>query len=336
MFVVASVCRNARLSSAMHRVFVQTARLSTSASRLAFKEFSMPAMSPTMEHGNLGQWKVKEGDTFAAGDVILEVETDKAMMDVAAPDDGLMARILKPSGSKDIPVNEVIAILADEGDDISQAPGAEDVNKGKSGTSTSSSSPSPSSSSSASQPTESHKRESPSETASHAQRNTHVHVTKPTFPSVLRLAHERGISDPESKISGTGRHGMITKGDILAYVGETGSAFGTASPHHTTISELGDGKTRESGEKLTNQASPPKQLRVDEQRSMIISGLAAMAAASRKTTKETKQTRRIEFADIVQQYVPRKDMDTATHDKKNRAGSSASTSLQTIYEQLWK
>ena len=252
------------------------------------------------------------------------------------PDDGLMARILKPSGSKDIPVNEVIAILADEGDDISQAPGAEDVNKGKSGTSTSSSSPSPSSSSSASQPTESHKRESPSEMASHAQRNTHVHVTKPTFPSVLRLAHERGISDPESKISGTGRHGMITKGDILAYVGETGSAFGTASPHHTTISELGDGKTRESGEKLTNQASPPKQLRVDEQRSMIISGLAAMAAASRKTTKETKQTRRIEFADIVQQYVPRKDMDTATHDKKNRAGSSASTSLQTIYEQLWK
>lgn len=54
----------------------------------------MPAMSPTMERGNLGQWKVKEGDAFNAGDVLLEVETDKALMDVEATNEGVLAKIL--------------------------------------------------------------------------------------------------------------------------------------------------------------------------------------------------------------------------------------------------
>lgn len=76
------------------RMYAHVARMSTSVPRLALKEFTMPAMSPTMEQGNLGQWKVKEGDKFAAGDVLLEIETDKAMMDVEAQDDGVMARIV--------------------------------------------------------------------------------------------------------------------------------------------------------------------------------------------------------------------------------------------------
>ena len=101
MSLLAPVCRILR----MGRSAVQVARMSTSLPRAAFKEFTMPAMSPTMEHGNLGQWKVSEGDTFSAGDIILEVETDKAMMDVEAQDDGVMARIVVPSGTKDVPVN---------------------------------------------------------------------------------------------------------------------------------------------------------------------------------------------------------------------------------------
>jgi len=61
---------------------------------LALTKFQMPAMSPTMTEGGISTWKMKEGDTFAAGDIILEIETDKATMDVEAQDDGVMAKIL--------------------------------------------------------------------------------------------------------------------------------------------------------------------------------------------------------------------------------------------------
>ena len=60
---------------------------------LAAQSFTMPSMSPTMTEGNIASWKVKEGDSFSAGDVLLEIETDKAQMDVEAQDDGLMAKI---------------------------------------------------------------------------------------------------------------------------------------------------------------------------------------------------------------------------------------------------
>lgn len=61
---------------------------------LAAHNFTMPALSPTMTEGNITSWKVKEGDSFVAGDVLLEVETDKATMDVEAQDDGIMAKIM--------------------------------------------------------------------------------------------------------------------------------------------------------------------------------------------------------------------------------------------------
>src|SRR5947199_10057380 len=79
----------------------------------------MPAMSPTMTEGNIASWKVKEGDSFTTGDVLLEIETDKATMDVEAQDDGIMAKIFAPDGSKNVKVGTRIAVLADEGDDIS-------------------------------------------------------------------------------------------------------------------------------------------------------------------------------------------------------------------------
>lgn len=66
---------------------------------LALTKFQMPAMSPTMTEGGISTWKMKEGDTFAAGDIILEIETDKATMDVEAQDDGVMAKILVSTAS---------------------------------------------------------------------------------------------------------------------------------------------------------------------------------------------------------------------------------------------
>ncbi|MCZ8314808.1 pyruvate dehydrogenase complex dihydrolipoamide acetyltransferase [Phreatobacter sp.] len=83
----------------------------------------MPALSPTMEKGNLAKWLKKEGDAIKAGDVIAEIETDKATMEVEAVDEGILAKILVPEGSQDVPVNQLIAVIAGEGEDVKAAAG---------------------------------------------------------------------------------------------------------------------------------------------------------------------------------------------------------------------
>ncbi len=81
----------------------------------------MPALSPTMEKGNLAKWLKKEGDKVKSGDVIAEIETDKATMEVEAVDEGTLARIVVPEGTQDVPVNDVIAVLAGDGEDVKAA-----------------------------------------------------------------------------------------------------------------------------------------------------------------------------------------------------------------------
>jgi pyruvate dehydrogenase E2 component (dihydrolipoamide acetyltransferase) len=86
----------------------------------------MPALSPTMEKGNLAKWLKKEGDPVRSGDVIAEIETDKATMEVEAVDEGVLAKIVVPEGTADVPVNQLIALIAAEGEDPKsvQAPAA--------------------------------------------------------------------------------------------------------------------------------------------------------------------------------------------------------------------
>ena len=81
----------------------------------------MPALSPTMEKGNLAKWLKKEGDKVKSGDVIAEIETDKATMEVEAVDEGTIAKILVPEGTQDVAVNDVIAVLAGDGEDVRAA-----------------------------------------------------------------------------------------------------------------------------------------------------------------------------------------------------------------------
>src|ERR671929_289929 len=81
----------------------------------------MPALSPTMEKGNLAKWLKKEGDKIKSGDVIAEIETDKATMEVEAVDEGVLAKIVVPEGTADVPVNQLIAVLAGEGEDVKAA-----------------------------------------------------------------------------------------------------------------------------------------------------------------------------------------------------------------------
>jgi len=81
----------------------------------------MPALSPTMEKGNLAKWLKREGDAVKSGDVIAEIETDKATMEVEAVDEGTLAKIVVPEGTADVPVNQVIAVLAGDGEDVKAA-----------------------------------------------------------------------------------------------------------------------------------------------------------------------------------------------------------------------
>ncbi|MCR9283025.1 MAG: pyruvate dehydrogenase complex dihydrolipoamide acetyltransferase [Rhodobacteraceae bacterium] len=80
---------------------------------------TMPALSPTMEEGNLAKWLVKEGDQVSAGDVIAEIETDKATMEVEAVDEGTVGKIVVPAGTSGVKVNELIAVLLEDGEDAS-------------------------------------------------------------------------------------------------------------------------------------------------------------------------------------------------------------------------
>ncbi|RVI51597.1 biotin/lipoyl-containing protein, partial [Sinorhizobium meliloti] len=82
---------------------------------------TMPALSPTMEEGNLAKWLVKEGDKVKSGDVIAEIETDKATMEVEAVDEGTVAKIVVPAGTEGVKVNALIAVLAAEGEDVATA-----------------------------------------------------------------------------------------------------------------------------------------------------------------------------------------------------------------------
>src|SRR3712207_5832234 len=86
-------------------------------------ELKMPALSPTMEEGTLAKWLVKEGDSVAAGDVLAEIETDKATMEFEAVDEGTIEKILVAEGTDEVKVGTVIALIAGEDEAVSAAKG---------------------------------------------------------------------------------------------------------------------------------------------------------------------------------------------------------------------
>ncbi|KAL9113444.1 MAG: hypothetical protein Q9227_002485 [Pyrenula ochraceoflavens] len=192
----------------------------------------MPAMSPTMTEGNIANWKVKEGDSFSVGDVILEIETDKATMDVEAQDDGIMAKIIQPEGSKSVKVGSRIAVLADEGDDISSLeippedskPAAKDDKAAKE-------------ESQSDKPRPQESKPAPSKPASPPPSGAGQNTKYPLYPSVSALIHEKHI--PESdipKIPASGPQGRLLKGDVLAYLGSIESSY--SSNQSARISKL--------------------------------------------------------------------------------------------------
>jgi pyruvate dehydrogenase E2 component (dihydrolipoamide acetyltransferase) len=199
----------------------------------------MPALSPTMEKGNLSKWLKKEGDAVKTGDVIAEIETDKATMEYEAIEDGTLAKIVVPEGTNDVPVNQLIAVLAQEGEDVKAA--AAGAGKGVPAAKvpsarTPSPPPSPQRGEGAAQraaaaapsaspavkeatappPPQATRTPSPQRGENGEGARTNGHGTNRIFSSPLarRLAKEAGID--VGRIEGSGPHGRVIARDVAA------------------------------------------------------------------------------------------------------------------------
>ena len=179
-------------------------------------EIKMPALSPTMEEGKLARWLVKEGDEVASGDIIAEIETDKATMEFEAVDEGVIASIAVAEGTEKVKVGTVIATITVEGEDAAEAERA----PAQAGTSAE---PIPARAESVEAPSSplssAHvANEKSSPLTSSGQSDSRIVAS----PLARRLAAEKGV-DLES-VNGSGPHGRIIKADV------DGATPGTAKP----------------------------------------------------------------------------------------------------------
>jgi len=172
----------------------------------------MPALSPTMEKGNLAKWLKKEGDKVKSGDVIAEIETDKATMEVEAVDEGTLAKILVPEGTQDVPVNDVIAVLAGDGEDVKAAGAAAASAPPKPAAAAeapAAAKPAPAPTPAPS-PVPAAKAAAPAAAAPAPQTNGHGRIF--SSPLARRLAKEAGIE--LARINGSGPHGRVIAHDV--------------------------------------------------------------------------------------------------------------------------
>jgi pyruvate dehydrogenase E2 component (dihydrolipoamide acetyltransferase) len=168
----------------------------------------MPALSPTMEKGNLAKWLKKEGDAIKSGDVIAEIETDKATMEYEAVDEGVLAKIVVPEGTQDVAVNSVIAVMAADGEDVKvavasagNAPAAAKAPEAAKPQAAAPAAPVAAPADSAPAPTA---KPAPAPAAP----GTKIFAS----PLAKRLAKEAGID--LSRVSGSGPHGRVIARDI--------------------------------------------------------------------------------------------------------------------------
>ncbi len=189
---------------------------------------TMPALSPTMTEGNLAKWLKAEGDTVEAGDVIAEIETDKATMEVEAVDEGILGKILVPAGTQSVPVNDVIAILLEDGekfdDSMTASLDEQKVRDKKEKPEVSNS--------------KTEKAASPQviQSSSHPSKGDRIFAS----PLAKRIAADKGID--LSTIKGSGPHGRIVKADLENAKAGSAKTAPAAGPQPT-----GDEKINEYG-----------------------------------------------------------------------------------------
>ena len=172
-------------------------------------EILMPALSPTMKEGNLAKWVKKEGDKIKAGEVIAEIETDKATMEVEAVDEGILGKILVAQGTENVAVNSCIALILEDGEDKksldSYKAAASPVKEQAAVVENKVATVSP-----------------VQNTATTSNSGSFGHVA--ASPLAKRIAKESGAQ--LSQIKGSGPHGRILKDDVLEFVNAGGSRSG--------------------------------------------------------------------------------------------------------------
>ncbi|KAF1913924.1 hypothetical protein BDU57DRAFT_541295 [Ampelomyces quisqualis] len=287
MASVAAVCR-ASTRTATQQLRSHGARRAFHSGKIApaAQNFNMPALSPTMTEGNIATWKIKEGDSFSAGDVLLEIETDKAQMDVEAQDDGILAKIIQGDGSKQVQVGSRIAVTAEPGDDVSSlelpaennptpkkadAPRKEPKQQPKE-----ESQPVPKEERTSKPPPKSGAPQSSS--GGKAQKQTY-----PLYPSVQHLLKLNSLPKEEAdKIPATGPNGRLLKGDVLAYVGKIQNSYPSESAErfkklaHLDLSNIKVMQKKEAATQKPEAAPAPVVEDVDVEVALSISLKAVM------------------------------------------------------------
>lgn len=176
-------------------------------------EILMPALSPTMKEGNLAKWLKKEGDKIKAGDVIAEIETDKATMEVEAVDEGVLGKIIVAAGTENVAVNSLIALLLEEGEDKKVLDGYAVK-------------------AAAAAPAEAKTEDKPAAAAPAAPSVSNAPAAPAHFdskdskasPLAKRIAKDAGVS--VAQIQGSGPHGRVLKDDVLSFVNQGGARSG--------------------------------------------------------------------------------------------------------------
>ncbi|MGC8202256.1 pyruvate dehydrogenase complex dihydrolipoamide acetyltransferase [Aliiroseovarius sp. PTFE2010] len=187
-------------------------------------EILMPALSPTMEEGTLAKWLVKEGDTVSAGDLLAEIETDKATMEFEAVDEGVIGKILIPEGSEGVKVNTAIAVLLGEGESVDDI----DAGSGKADAQATPAEPS----APASTPAPKEAQAFPAQAQAQADTPAPAAPVKDgqrifASPLARRIAEQKGLD--LTTITGSGPKGRIVKADV-----ESATATDTAKTTETT------------------------------------------------------------------------------------------------------
>ncbi|KAK2756806.1 pyruvate dehydrogenase complex dihydrolipoamide acetyltransferase component (E2) [Arachnomyces sp. PD_36] len=190
---------------------------------------SMPALSPTMTAGNIGAWQKKAGDTLAPGDVLVEIETDKAQMDFEFQEEGVLAKILKDAGEKDVAVGNPIAVMVEEGTDVSpfESFTLEDAGGEKAPAKEEGKKEEPKQAEQAKPAPEAEAPAAEEPEVSGEKLEPSLNREPQASPAAKALALERGIS--LKSVKGTGPAGSVTKKDIEQFKPSAQAATAAAS-----------------------------------------------------------------------------------------------------------
>ncbi|CAH7667620.1 hypothetical protein BY996DRAFT_6408688 [Phakopsora pachyrhizi] len=290
---------NCRSTTFNRPFYIHRVNLHVSSIVRTISPLRMPALSPTMESGQISNWQFKPGEKFSAGDVLLTVETDKASMDVEAQDDGYMGpQMFDPVNDSKvtIPVGELIAILGEEECEVSGDVKVPEEWTGK----TLSGGASRLQDSDGAKKSDEQRNETsstfdPSKVTSKHSTLDLPRTNLPLSPAVSRILVEHGIDDA-TKIKGSGLHGRLTKGDVLKFLGKVSSPLGTAQKMLESDSEA---RLREKP-KIGSESPPEKLISAAEVRRLIADGLHEIT--SRSSTSQRGKATNASFESVLRDY----------------------------------